>query len=89
MQLKNGFILREIAGKYVVVATGEAAESFRGLIKLNDTGAFLWRLLQKDTTEEELTSSLLSEYDVDRPQAEREVASFISRLKEEDLLAGD
>ena len=87
MKLKNGFLLRDIAGKSVVVATGEAAESFRGLIKLNETGAFLWRLLQNETDEEKLKKALLKEYDIDEERAKEEISSFVARLKEEDLLA--
>lgn len=38
MRIKDGFVMRKVAGKYVVVATGEASRSFHGMIKLNDTG---------------------------------------------------
>ena len=38
MKIKKGFVLRDVAGRSVVVATGAAAKKFRGMIMLNDTG---------------------------------------------------
>ena len=45
MKIKNGFILRNFSDAYVVVAVGEAAKDFNGMITLNETGAFLWKTL--------------------------------------------
>ena len=45
MKIKNGFILRNVSDAYVVVAVGEAAKDFNGMITLNETGAFLWKTL--------------------------------------------
>ena len=51
MKIKKGFLMREVAGENVVIAVGEAAKSFKGMIRLNPSGAFLWQLLEKDTDE--------------------------------------
>ena len=45
MKIKEGFILRQVAGTWVVLATGADTIDFNGMIKLNDTGAMLWNLL--------------------------------------------
>ena len=42
MKIKNGFVVREIAGECVVVALGEASKVFNGIIKLNETGKIIW-----------------------------------------------
>ena len=82
MRLKDGFVLEEIAGVYFAVATGERASNFRSLVRLNGTGAFLWRTLAEgERTTEELTEALLSAYDVDRATAERDVDAFVGILK--------
>ena len=47
IKLKNGFLLREIAGENVVVPVDEARELFRGMIQLNGVGAFLWKLCSR------------------------------------------
>ena len=86
MKIKEGFILREVAGNYIVVAVGEAVKSFNGVINLNATGAFMWRLLEKGADEESIKSALLEEYDVSEEIAERDAKKFIAKLTEAGLL---
>ena len=86
MKIKQGYILREVAGNYIVVAVGEAVKNFNGIINLNDTGAFLWKILQEGATEEQLKESLLNEYEVDNEIAERDIKAFINKLAEKGLL---
>ena len=70
MKISKEFVLREIAGDYVIVPTGEAAFRFQGLITVNDTGAFLWNKLQEgEKTEDDLTDALCNEYETDRTEA--------------------
>ena len=47
MKIKDGFILRKVGIQYVVAATGKASEGFNGMMRLNETGAFAFRLLQE------------------------------------------
>ena len=82
MQIKSGYILREIAGNYIVVSVGETG----GMMSLTETGALLFKLLVKGATEEELLSALLDEYDVDEKVAKEDVDAFINKLKEAKLL---
>lgn len=49
MKIKEGFILRTIAGQHVVVPTGQHLD-LSLMITLNETGAFLWEKLQVETT---------------------------------------
>ena len=86
MKIREGFILREIAGKKIVVAVGSAVKHFQGVINLNGTGAFLWELLQNQVEKEQLISALLGEYDIDKETAEADVEAFISTLKQANLL---
>ena len=86
MKIKDGFILREVAGNYIVVAVGEAVKNFNGVINLNETGAFLWKILEKGGDEESLTASLLEEYDVQEEIAKADVKAFIEKLTEAGLV---
>ena len=54
MKLRSGFILREVLGAPVVVATGDAARHFHGMVKLNETGGIIWKGLQEGLTEPQL-----------------------------------
>lgn len=87
MKIKNGFLLRQVGTQNVVVAVGEESRNFNGIIRLNDTGRFLWENLQKDIEEKELVRIMLLEYDIDGATAEADVADFINTLREADLLA--
>ena len=84
MKLKNGFVVREVAGKTVAVSVGGGA--FRGMITLNGTAAFLWEALKEDTTEVALKDALKEEYEVDDAVALADVKAFISKLREAGLL---
>ncbi len=86
MKIKNDFILKKIAGSYVVVPVRQQAVDFSGIIKLSDTGAFLWKLLEDGADREELVAKLLDEYLVDEAKAEADVDRFIERLNEVGLL---
>ena len=86
MKIKEGFILREVAGNYIVVAVGEAVKGFNGVINLNETGAFLWRILEKGSDEKGLLDALLSEYDVSEDIAAKDVKTFIDKLTEAGLV---
>ena len=70
-----------------MVALGEASRSFNGMIRLNDTGVFLWEKLKDDVTEEQLLAALTAEYSVDPAQAKSDIAEFLSTLRKAALLA--
>ena len=81
MKLKQGFLLREIAGDTVVIPTGEMVD-LNMMITLNDTGKFIWQQLESETDEAAIVQALLAEYDVDEATAQVSVASFVRSLQE-------
>lgn len=81
MKIKKGYLLREVAGENVVIAVGEAAQDFKGMIRLNPTGAFLWKLLESDTDESAMLAAMLDKYDIDEDTAKRDIAAFVSSVK--------
>ena len=85
MKLKEGFILRTVAGETVVLPTG-GVTNFDMMITLNDTGKFLWEKLAVGAERDELVDALLGEYDVSKELAEQSVDAFAARLKELDFL---
>lgn len=87
MRLKNGFVLRDVAGQTVVIATGEASEHFHGMIKLNDTGKVIWQGLAAGKTEAEIAADLTNDFDVDESRAASDVKAFVERMNEQGFLA--
>ena len=86
MKLKDGFILREVAGQIVVLPSGEDLD-LNMMITLNGTGKFIWTLLQNEIEEKDIVSAILKEYNVDQLTAEAAVAGFIRKLNEHGFLA--
>lgn len=86
MKIKEGFLLRNIAGSNIVVPVGAASVDFNGMITLNDSGAFLWKELEKGGDEETLTAALLREYDVDEATARSSAIDYIQKLDEAGVL---
>lgn len=86
MRLKDGFLLRKVAGEFIVVPSGDAMIDFKAMISLNETGATLWEALKEEKSESDLVQVLLGEYDVDRETAAEDVGEFVNLLKEKNLL---
>ena len=64
MRIKKDFVLRKVADVYVVVPVNSLTLDFNGIINLNETGAFLFKLLQSGADKQELVNKLLEEYGV-------------------------
>lgn len=86
MKIKDGYILREVAGSNIVVAVGDESANFDGIRTVNETGAFLWKNLEQDTTEEKLIDALMSEYEVDVETAKADVLDFVKLLIDNGLI---
>ncbi|MCI9565140.1 MAG: PqqD family protein [Eubacterium sp.] len=85
MKIKEGFILRNVAGNNVVVPIGQATLDFNGMMSLNDTGTFLFERLIEGTSKENLVEDLIAEYGIDRDLAVEDVEAFILKVESEDL----
>lgn len=85
MKLKEGFILREVAGQIVVLPSGDDV-NLNMMITLNKVGKFIWLLLEEETDVATIVAAILKEYDVDRATAEEAVSGFIHKLNEHGFL---
>lgn len=86
MKIKDGFMLREVAGNYIVVAVGNAVKEFNGMINLNETGAFMWKVLEKGGDEQDILTAMLNEYEVDEETAKADIKEFVENLVKAGLL---
>lgn len=82
MKIRNGFSLYEVAGSYVVVPAGNETLDFNGMVTLNETGAFLWKQLEQERTQEQLVQALLEEYEVSQEKARESVQRFVAQIEE-------
>ena len=86
MKIKNGFILRQVAGSYLVISAGGDSVDFNGMITVNETGAFLWEKLTDGASEQELLDAMLAEYEIDAETANADIKEFVKLLEDNDLL---
>ena len=80
MKVQNDFVLREIAGDYVIIPTGTTVLSFNGLITVNEVGADLWKMLQSEVSFDDLVLGILDIYDVDETTAREDIQEFLDTL---------
>lgn len=85
MKIKEGFVLRQVAGDTVVLPAGDM--DINAMITLNETGAFLWQKLEQEITVDELVAEVLKVYETDEATARPAVEGFIEKLKSHDFLA--
>ena len=86
MKIKKGFVLRDVAGRSVVVATGAAAKRLRGMVMLNETGKEIWTRLQKGMDQDEIIRSMIEDYDVSEEKATADVQNLIGQMWENGFL---
>ena len=74
MKIKEGFVLRQICGEYVVVGEGLAQVNFNKMLSLNESAAYLWQEVSgKEFSKEDLVKLLLDKYEVTEERAAADV----------------
>lgn len=82
MKINDGFVLREVAGTWVVLPLVKGFSDFNGMITLNESACLLWRRLESGATREELVALLTEEYEVTEDLASADVDKFLSKIGE-------
>ena len=81
MRLKDDFILHNTGDDFVIIATGEVAKNFNGMIKLNNMGGEIVTLLKNEITEEEVVKAIVDKYEVDYDTAKEDITNLLSSLR--------
>ena len=89
MRIDKEFILREIAGDYIIIPAGKTVLDFNGLITVNEVGVSLWNMLQNEVTFEELVQGVLAEYDVEESVAREDIQEFLAALSDVGMITKD
>ena len=86
MRLKCDFEVMELNEEKIAVPVGDNASIFQGVIKLNETAAFILNLLKQETSEEAIVEALLAEYDAPREKIEKDVKKYITEFTDMGLI---
>ncbi len=82
IRTKSGFLLRRLGNEYMVVPIGKASENLNGMIRMNETGAFYWKELEKGITEDELIEKMLERFeDLDEETARQDLKEYLKTME--------
>lgn len=84
MKIKEGYILKSVAGSNVIVPVSNP--HFKAIISVNDTGAFIFNQLKDEKNEKELTCAVINEYEIDEKTAAEDVKLYVEALSKAGLL---
>ena len=86
MKVVDGFVVCNVAGKTVAVASGKLSKKFNGMITLNASGEELFKMLQVGTDEEKMVARLMELYEIDEETAKKDVRAFLAGLEDAKLI---
>ena len=86
MKAKNGFILREVLGEFMIMPVGDNIGTYTGTVILNEVSAFVWKKLQQPVSFEELVESITAEYDIDAGTASKDLKDLLENFRSYDLI---
>ena len=86
MRRKENFVLQNVGGENLLVPIDTEVMDFNGLITINETALYLWELLEKDQTADELVEAIEEKFGVDRAVAQRDVKIFLDEMEAYGLL---
>lgn len=81
MKRNSGFLMRQVAGRFVLAPVGDMVKTFSGMVTMNATGKFLWDILENDQTVDSLAQALVDNYEVDFEKAKEDVIKYLEPLK--------
>ena len=76
----SSVVTRKTGSEYVLVPIANNIADMNSVFTLNETGAFIWELIDGKRDVDELISELTKEYDIDAASAEADVMDFIEKM---------
>ena len=86
MKIRDGFVLREVAGTFVIISTGSENLDFKGVITVNEVGALIWKGVEAGKSKDEIVEKILSEYDVLKEVASADMDEFLEQLISKNII---
>lgn len=89
MKIKDKFALRKFADKWVAVSVNDDIDKEDYFITLNNSGVFLWNLLQEDISYDELLRAAVEKYGIDKTKLKTDLDAYLQNLKDAKMLTDD
>lgn len=81
MKIKDGFIMKDVAGSKVVLPVGDRKLDINGIITFNEIGAEVFKMLDGTNTVEKIVNKIASDYDVSYETVETDVIKLIEKMR--------
>jgi len=86
MKIKDGFILKDVAGSKIVIATGKQKMDFNGVITFNSVGADVFMLLDGTNSVDDIVKRISEDYGVSSEIVKADVEKLIEKMKKYNLI---
>lgn len=88
MRLKDGLILREVAGQYVIVPTGKRVREVTNIVYISASAAYLWDYMKDHEFEkDDLVKRVMEHYTgVTEEKAAEDIEKFLKLLGDNNIL---
>jgi hypothetical protein len=73
-------VSRKTDDEYVLVPVTENIADMNSVFTLNETGSYIWEKIDGTRTAADIINDLISEYDIDRETAEKDVSGFVADM---------
>ncbi len=86
MKIKDGYILKDVAGSKIVIATGEQKMNFNGIITFNDVGAIVFNMLDGTNSTGDIAAKIVEEYNAPYDVVKNDVEKLIEKMRKHNLI---
>ncbi len=86
MLRKTEYVLKNLGNEHILVPTGGEVTNLNGILVLNDTALFIWKMLENEIDEKDLVEAVAKEYNVEEEQAAKDVREFLEELSSKNML---
>ena len=86
MKLKYTFMINELGDSFVAVPMSDSLESFNGVLKLNEGGAFIIETLNNEISHEDLCAKVAEKFSITVEAAKENMEPLFEKLREENLI---
>ena len=82
LRIKKGFILRKMGENYIAVTVGATSKEINGMIRLNETGKFIWEQMKDGIERKDLIREMIERFNgLDEKTAETDLDEFLKSIE--------
>ena len=86
MKLSGTFVVRQVVDEILAIPVGSTALHISGMISLNEVSRVIWSCLEQGAQPQDMVATVTGFFDVSPEEASRDIDTFLSKLRELNLL---